>query len=260
MPANLPPNYFEAEKRYRAAKAPGEKLAALEDMLRIMPKHKGTDHLQADLKSRIAKLKREPAKKGPSRGPSFIIPAEGAGQVALVGPANCGKSSLVALLTKAQPEVADYPHTTLKPTPGMMAFEDITFQLLDLPPVSEDYNEPWLWENIKRADLVWVVLSGASPLSQLEKTQAILADNKIGLLRALTEPQADLEAGWNYLEALLVITGLDLPDTAEHIDIFKELIEAKMKRARVWGSGAFEGQIVQQGHVLADKDVVEISF
>ena len=105
MPANLTPEYFEAEKRYRLAKTPQEKIAALEEMLRVMPKHKGTDKLQADLKSRIARLKRQPEKKGASHGPSYRVQKEGAGQVALVGPPNSGKSALVAALTHAEPEV-----------------------------------------------------------------------------------------------------------------------------------------------------------
>ena len=107
MPANLPPTYHEAEDRYRSASTVEEKLAALEEMLRIMPKHKGTDKLQADLKSRIAKLKRQPKKKGAKRGASHMIPKEGAGQIVLLGPPNTGKSALVARMTRARPEVAD---------------------------------------------------------------------------------------------------------------------------------------------------------
>src|SRR5512139_1895911 len=111
MPANLPPDYHRAEERFRAARTPQDKIAALEEMLRVMPKHKGTDHLQADLRSRIAKLRKEPLKKG-TKGFSYIIPREGAGQVAIVGPPNSGKSSLVGALTHASPEVGAYPFTT----------------------------------------------------------------------------------------------------------------------------------------------------
>lgn len=142
MPANLSPEYRRAEERLRAARSPEDKLAALEEMLRVIPKHKGTDHMQADLKSRIAKLRKESGKKGPKGGFTHIIPREGAGQVALAGPPNAGKSSLMCALTHATPAVGEYPFTTREPMPGMMAFEDIAFQLVDLPPISTQHVEP----------------------------------------------------------------------------------------------------------------------
>ncbi len=230
MPANLPPQYYDAEKRLRVAATPSRKREILEEMLRIMPKHKGTDHLQADLKSRLAKLRREQAKpSGPNRAPSKIVPKEGAGQIALVGAANSGKSSLLKSLTKAQPEVADYPRTTREPLPGMMEYQDIMFQLLDLPPVSEDYNEPWLWELIRRADLVWLVLAGAGPLSQLEIVEKVLAGRRIALYPAGEGLSGDLEAGWTYLPALAVVTGADLEETGENIELIRELVENRLE-------------------------------
>ena len=133
MPANLPPMYFEAEKRYREGKTPQEKVQALEEMLAIMPKHKGTDKLRADLRRKISKLKAQAQqKKGTAtRGTAYSIDKEGASQVVVIGPPNSGKSSLVAALTNAEPEVAEFPHSTWKPTPGMVPYENIQFQLID---------------------------------------------------------------------------------------------------------------------------------
>ena len=163
MPANLPPDFHKAEEEFRAARTAEEKIAALEQMLRVMPKHKGTDHLQADIRSRIAKLRRQPAKKGSRSTFSHTIPREGAGQIALVGPPNTGKSSLVAALTHATPEVADYPFTTREATPGMMPFEDIAFQLLDLPPLSRERVESWVFDLIRHADLLWIGMDALDP-------------------------------------------------------------------------------------------------
>ena len=136
MPANLPPQYFEAEKRYRSAKDPEDKIEALQTMLAIMPKHKGTDKLHAELRRKIAKFSQEAERQyATARRTGFYIKKEGAGQVMLTGLANVGKSQLLAAVTEAIPEIAEYPFTTQIPIPGMMRFEDIQIQLVDTPPI-----------------------------------------------------------------------------------------------------------------------------
>lgn len=237
MPANLTPEYRRAEQRYRAARTVDEKIAALEDMLRVMPKHKGTDHLQADVKARIATLRKESSKKEARSGFSYIIPREGAGQVALAGPPNAGKSSLVRSLTHATPAVGDYPFTTREPTPGMMAFEDIAFQLVDLPPLSEQHVEPWVFDLVRRADLVWVVASGLEALE---------------IVRVYTKQPGkppDRSAPFT------LPRGATVAELAQRIH--KDLL-ASMKFARVWGPRVFDGQAVQKDYVLAEGDIVEI--
>ncbi len=182
MPANLPPLYFEAEKRFREAKTPESKIEALEEMLTIMPKHKGTDKLRADLRRRIAKLKEEAQQKkgGARRDAAFVIEKEGASQIAVIGAPNTGKSALVAALTNATPEVAEFPHTTWKPTPGMAPYENIQFQLVDTPPITRDYLDPWMADLMRRADMLLVMLDlHADPLQQLEETLAVLRDLRI---------------------------------------------------------------------------------
>lgn len=182
MPANLPPTYLEAERRYREAKTSQEKLDALEEMLAIIPKHKGTDKLQADLKRRIARHRDEAQKKkGAAVQKSvFHIDKEGAAQVVIVGPPNTGKSSLVDRLTKASPEIADFPHTTHKPTPGMAQYENIQFQLVDTPPLTGGYVDPAMADMIRRADVVTVLIDlAAEPLSQYEDTMAMLGSFRI---------------------------------------------------------------------------------
>ena len=176
MPANLPPQYYEAEKVYRLAKTPQEKVRALEVMLAIMPKHKGTDKLRADLRRRIAKHTEEAEQRRFTgrRGYVYNIKSEGAGQAVVVGPPNAGKSQLVASLTDASPEVADYPFTTQAPVPGMMRFENIQIQLLDTPPVAEQHTEPWLQNILRNADVLLLLVD----LSQdpIRETETILAE------------------------------------------------------------------------------------
>jgi uncharacterized protein len=229
MPANLTPVYREAEAVYKAAVTSEEKIAALEEMLRVMPKHKGTEKLQADLRSRISRLKREPAKKaGGTRGAGHRIPAEGAGQVVLVGPPNSGKSSLVARLSKAQPVVADYPMTTREATPGMMAYGDIAFQLIDLPPLCDEHVEFWVYDLVRAGDLGWIVLSIDDPLGGLEVVQRLLEPKAIRLIPAgrpdAAPPPEERRPGWTWLPGFLVVTGLDRPGAREDLQVMDELI------------------------------------
>jgi hypothetical protein len=226
LPANLPPTYFEAEKRYREAKTPAEGIAALEEMLAIMPKHKGTDKLKADLRRRISKLKskQQQKKKVGRRDRSYTIEREGVGQVVLLGTPNVGKSSLVAALTNADPPVADFPHSTWNPTPGMMYFEDVQIQLIDMPPVSKEYTEPWLLDIARRADIILVVVDvQTDPMQQLEETVSFLKDNRIAPLG-----MADLYEvidRWTFVSFLVVANKSDDQSTEENFEIFKSLVE-----------------------------------
>jgi len=224
MPANLTPEYKRAEERFRAAKSPEEKLAALEEMLRVMPKHKGTDGLQADIKARIAKLRKQPAAKAGRSTFSHMVPREGAGQVALVGPPNTGKSSLVAALTHATPAVGDYPFTTRDATPGMMHFEDIAFQLIDLPPLSDEHVDAWVFDLIRGAGLVWVVLDGRYALEGMDDTVRLLGQRGIVLQPARGEAGGAAPPG-TVKPALVVLTGIDRPEVAESVEIVDDLFD-----------------------------------
>ena len=222
MPANLTPEYLAAEERYRAARTDQERLEALREMLRTIPKHKGTEKLQAEIKRKIAQLRTAPKKRGPSRTVLDYIEREGAGQVALAGLPNCGKSSLLAKLTNARPEVADYPFSTLRPLPGMMEFEDIQIQLIDLPPLSREYTEPWVYSHIRYADLVLAVLDlGAEdPESDLLELLDLLEGAKI---RLAPEPEIGVDSGIAVKRGLLVGTKLDLPGAREHLATLEEM-------------------------------------
>jgi hypothetical protein len=226
MPANLPPEYLEAEKRYRAAKNPTEKLACLEDMLTLLPKHKGTDKLRADLRRRVSKVKAaSQTKKGAGKRESlFQIDKEGAGQVVVVGPANVGKSSLVARLTNANPEVANFPLTTWRPTPGMMPVENIQIQLVDTPPLNRDYVEPDLVDLIRRSDLILLVVDlQTDPVEQLAETVDLLEENRIvpSHLRDQYAEQGLLK----FIPFLVLANKNDDENTDENLEIFQELTD-----------------------------------
>jgi hypothetical protein len=170
MPANLPPEYFDAEKRFKQASTPAEKIAALEDLIGTVPKHKGTDKLRADLRRRLSQLRKEAIrKKKGGRGDLYVVQKEGAARIALVGFPNSGKSSLLACLTKATPVIAEYPISTLTPLPGMMPFEDIQIQIVDLPPIGNEATDGWVSGILRYADaLILVVDLSEDPEVQAE--------------------------------------------------------------------------------------------
>lgn len=225
MPANLPPQYYEAEKRFRLARTNKEKLVILKEMWAIMPKHKGTDRLQGELKAKTSQLKKEMEKKKKS-GKSFYshhIEKEGAAQVILIGPPNAGKSQIVTSLTNATPEVASYPFTTREPLVGMMPFKDIKIQLIDTPPITDEFIEPWLPEIVKYADYVILVVDLGSEeiLNQIDVILKRLEQSKIKLVTK-EEDNDELNAQF-YKKTMIVGNKNDMPDAAGRLKILKDL-------------------------------------
>ncbi|HTY89280.1 MAG TPA: GTPase [Candidatus Acidoferrum sp.] len=202
MPANLTPEYEKAEQRYREASDDAGRLAALQEMLATVPKHKGTEKLQADIKHRLSQLRRDQQRAGhTAKGPDpFHIARSGAGQVVLIGPPNTGKSSLLAAVTHAQPHVADYPFTTVVPQPGMWTMDDVPIELVDTPPFTAEHMPAGLLGAIHNANVVSVVVeAGDSALDQAEMALGVLAARGLTLQSAppneLAAPNAGVRPG-----------------------------------------------------------------
>lgn len=236
MPANLTPQYHRAEAAYRQAETPAEELECLQVMLREIPKHKGTDKLQAELKAKIAKVKADSQKQSAqaaSAKSTTKIPKQGAGRLVLIGAPNTGKSQLLTVLTRAKPEVAPYPFTTQSPMPGMMLFEDCPFQLIDLPPVSEDFMDPATLGLVRGADLVLLVVDLASD-NILEDTQAVLERFERGKTRLGRETMLDDEdIGVSYTRTALILNKIDAPDARERLQMLDEFLDIPFDRLEV---------------------------
>jgi ribosome-interacting GTPase 1 len=328
MAANLTPQYLEAEAEYKKAQTAEERLEALKKMFTLVPKHKASEKLQADLKTKISETRKEveQERKNPKKtAVSYKIPKQGAGQYVLLGAPNTGKSRLLSKLTRATPEVAPYPFTTREPHAGMMEWEDIRIQLIDLPPITVDYLEGYLSSMVRSADaaVLLVDLGDDDGPFAAEAVIERLAETKTMLVG---QPPANHEdPRFHFTKTLLLATKSDLPGAADRLQIVKELFGSrflieviaaetgagldelrqvlyrflnvirvytkqpgkqpdlespftcpvgstlhemaglvhrdfteKLKSARIWGTGVFDGQTVKRDHVLHDKDIVEL--
>jgi ribosome-interacting GTPase 1 len=326
MPANLTPEYFKAEKWYREATTTDEKILALEQMLSVMPKHKGTDHLRADLRRKLSKLKEAPAKKGHGTHVDiFHVPRSGAGQIVLIGTPNSGKSSIVAALTNAKVNVADFPFATTAPVPGMVMFEDVPIELVDMPPITADYLAPGQVGTYRNCDVIGIVIDLSVDVEEqlgicldflesrrllidaetsvvdeqgnalAKKAFCICTKSDIAAEGALEKLKQKCKYPFEFVE-ISNTTGAGLEELSaaffELLDIIRiyakppgkpadmsdpftlpagatvmdlataihRELAGKLKFARIWGTGVYDGQNAQRNHVLNDKDMIELHF
>jgi uncharacterized protein len=328
MAVNLTPQYLEAEQEYKKAQTAEEKLECIKRMWTLVPKHKASEKLQAELKTKMSELREEveQERKNPKKaGVSYKIPRQGAGTIMLLGGPNAGKSRLLTRLTRATPEVAAYPFTTREPHAGMMEWEDARVQLIDTPPITADYLEPYLSGMVRTANGNALLLdlgdddgpfAAETVLERLAQVKTVL----VGQLPAETQ-----DPTIHYGLTLLIANKKDAPGAADRLEIVREMFAArfpifaldaesgdgleevraalyrllnvirvyskrpgkpadmespftppagstvaqmaelvhrdfadKLKSARIWGTGVFDGQTVTRDHVLHDKDIVEL--
>jgi len=228
MPANLPPQYLEAEKKFRQAHTNQEKLEALEEMLSIIPKHKGTEKLQAEIKQRISKLRKQATREKKSQVKThhdpYFIERAGAAQIAIVGPPNSGKSTFLATLTRARPEIADFPFSTYYPTPGMMEYQDIQIQLIDFPPIADENIEGNFTNALRRADAILLIADATSKrlLEDIEIVEKALGKSKISFL-----PRPLPSLSWTFLPLIIMLNKVETPSSQENLALCQELWQDK---------------------------------
>ncbi len=278
MPTNVTYEYENAEKEYLEASTFSQKIKCLQKMLTTVPKHKGTENLRNDIKRRISKYKalvEREKKVSKSGGRGESIKKEGAARVVLIGVTNSGKSTLLSNVTNAKPLVADYEFTTKKPEIGTMDYEGVILQIIEIPAITEDYLDkekgPAYMGIIRDSDLI-VIVSKDKEDVKLVKNELVDAGIKFKGVILDSKDEKAKEKIWKNLGLVYVYTkspgktkdfppialkkGSDVKELAMHVH--KDFIK-KFDYARVWGDSAkFEGQRVGLGHVLKEKDIVEL--
>jgi len=231
MPANLTPQYIELRTRLQQSKDPEERIELLQEMVAIIPKHKGTNKLLGELRSKLATLRKESQNK-PSKHKAYNpyrIVRQGAGQVIIIGFPNVGKSSLVASLTKVHTPVASYPFTTDKPIVGMMPYENINIQLIDTPPITDELMDPNLIDLIRRVDLILLVVDAGSDdaFEQIESIKTGLEQTKLRLVMKHDEEE-DEENEFILKKVIIVANKTDLEGSQDRIETLKELYSQEL--------------------------------
>jgi ribosome-interacting GTPase 1 len=328
MAVNLTPQYLEAEAEYKRAQTAEERLECLKKMWALVPKHKASEKLQAELKTKLSEAREEVEheRKHPKKaGVSHKIPKQGAGQVILLGAPNVGKSRLLTRLTRATPEVAPYPFTTREPHAGMMEWEDARVQLVDTPPITADFMEGYLSSLVRTADGAALLVDLADDDGSFAAEAVVERLAQVKTMLTGQTPAEQPDPTIQHVKTLLLSNKCDTPGAADRLDMVRELFAArfpihaldaetghgleevrtalyrmlsvirvyskkpgkpadlespftcpigssvqhmaelvhrdfgqKLKSARIWGTGVFDGQTVTRDHVLNDKDVVEL--
>jgi ribosome-interacting GTPase 1 len=328
MAVNLTPQYHEAEAEYKRAQTAEDRLDCLKKMWALVPKHKASEKLQAELKTKMSELKDEVEheRKSPKKGGvSYKIPRQGAGQVIILGAPNTGKSRLLTRLTRATPAVAPHPFTTREPSAGMMSWEDARVQLIDTPPITAEFMDGYVSSMVRAADGAVLMLDLADDDGPFAAEAILDRLREVKTVLAGTPPADSPDPTIHFTKTLIAANKLDAPGAGDRLEIVREIYAGrfpivpldsesgngleelrtaiykmlnvirvyskrpgkpadmespftcpagstvlqfaetvhrdfaeKLKSARIWGTGVFDGQTVQRDHVLHDKDVVEL--
>jgi ribosome-interacting GTPase 1 len=267
MPTNVTIEFIRAKAKMAEAKTREEKIFALEEMLSACPNHKGCDVMRGEIKTKLAKLRKQSSGKTSRR--ITTIPKEGDAQVSLIGLTQSGKSTLLTALTNARPKISSRPYTTTKPVIGSINWTGVTIQLVEIPSTFH----PMHMNIAQNCDGVVLVYKEKKDLIEL-KEQLSHFRMRVPIVEICSgeDPEKAKEKIWGILKlirvyckepgkkpvkkALVLKRGTTVEKAADHVH--KDFVKF-FKFARVWGTSVkHKGERVGEEHILEDKDVLEL--
>jgi small GTP-binding protein len=273
MPTNLPAEAKRKWAEVSAAKNPREKLQLMQEFLSLVPKHKGTAKLCAQVKKQMATLRKEIEEKKRRKtgkgGPKFFIEKEGAAQIALIGLTNVGKSSLLANITNAKVEVSPTPYTTREPVPGMLAYEDVQFQIIEAPALMEGSADGKSWglqtlALARNADgIILMVDLSQNPVEQLSQIFGEMEKARI----LVSKPRARVEFERKFMGAGLriILFGKLLDSTFSDVEELLRSYRVTDAVVKIYGEATldevedaiFENKTYKPSIIVANKKDLE---
>lgn len=293
---NQSPFYKKAESMFLQSKTNDEKLRWLEEMIKECPKHKSSEKMLANLKTRHIKLREkiESQKKSAKGSKKQGIKKEDM-QAVIVGKTNSGKSSLLDVLTNTSPDIADYSFTTKYSFVGMMPYLGSQIQLIEIPAIKSEYYDKGA---VNSADTILLLVNSLEDLQEIEKEisnptakkiivfndkfnadlrkiEATLKSKKYNFIIINTKEEEGIEElkekifqSFNKIRVFTKEPGKEksnkpiiLSPNATVKDIAEKILKGfshLVKETRIWGpSSKFPGQKIGLSHKLKDLDVIE---
>ena len=266
MPTNVTVHYAKAQEKYLNAKTREEKIAALEEMIKEAPSHKGGENLRKELKQRLSRLRQK--KEASTSRKSFMIPKKGDAQVCIIGLTQSGKSTLLSKLTNARPKISSHAYTTEKPEIGTCDYHGVKIQLIEIPSTFQ----PVFMSTAHGAEALILTYVEKDDLRKLKDVLESFRINKPSIEVGRDDDPEDVrERLWNILDLIRIYCkepgkkpekkpmvlkkGSTVEDAAR--DLHKDF-SLYFNFARVWGSTKYAGEKVGPEYVLEDEDILEV--
>jgi len=257
MPTNVHPEYAYAEKEFLNAQTDEDKLRAMEKMISLAPHHKGAENLRAQLNLRLKKLKEKlTIEKKSKRGSRAGIKKEEM-QAAIIGKTKTGKSSLLSILTNAHPEITDYPFTTKVSIVGMMNYNGVGIQLIEIPAIESEYYDRGIANS---ADSLLILITDLFQIAEIEKKldkfagKRIIVFNKMDLLSENEKRKISATLQSRKYNFVLIST-----ETGEGIEELKEKLFQSFGKMRIYTKEPGKEKAKKPIILLPDSIVKEVA-
>jgi small GTP-binding protein len=250
-------------KRRLVGKDGSERIKVLREALGELPDYRNGPY--ADLRKWVqAQIEESRVRKKIVHRDSLQVRREGAAQVALVGPPNAGKSSLLQALSSIQIKTGDYAFTTTRPVPALTRIHDVLIQLVEIPGLIEGAHEDRgggraLLGVLRGADAIVLCHDASAPVEELAVIRRELEAAGIAKPTIVAATKLD-DAGPHVVARLARATGLPAVGVSvlddDTLDELRDAVWGLTGLVRVYlrrpGRGDAEAYALPAGSTVAD--------